>query len=95
MESAPESWSTNKRNDASQGGPTNLPTDDSAAVYKTAMDKTTENDNASNDCSSYHDSESKGAEPRDDCNEQKPDSIRKRPQDESSPKKYRYRLFWV
>jgi hypothetical protein len=32
---------------------------------------------------------------RDDSNEQKPDSKRKRPQDESSPKKYRYSVFWV
>jgi hypothetical protein len=64
-----------------------------AAVNETATGNAKEDDNANNDCSSHHQEDSKGAEPRDDSNEQKPDSKRKRPQDELSPNKYR--VFWV
>jgi hypothetical protein len=57
----------------------------------TAIGKATEDDIASNDCSNRpHHRDSKGAEPREDGNEQKPDSNkRKQPQNDSSPKKSR------
>jgi uncharacterized protein (DUF2164 family) len=62
-----------------------------AAVNETAMGKSAKDDNASNDCSSHqHHRDFKGPEPRDDHNKREPDSKkRKRPQDESIPKKYR------
>jgi hypothetical protein len=66
-----------------------------AAVNETRMAKTTKDENTSNDCSGYLPGDSKAAEPRDDSNEQNPGSKRKRPEEESSPKKYRYRVFWV
>jgi hypothetical protein len=61
-----------------------------AAVNETVVGKATEDDSASNDCSSHQQhGDFKGSEPRDDSNEQKPGSKRKRSRDESSPKKYR------
>jgi hypothetical protein len=66
-----------------------------AAVNETATGKTKEDANASNDCVSHHHEDAMGADPRDDSSEQKPDSKRKRLQDESSPKKCRYTVFWV
>jgi hypothetical protein len=61
-----------------------------------AMGKTTEDDDdddASNDCFRDHHGDSKGAEPRDESNEQKLHSKRKRPPDKWSPNKYP--VFWV
>jgi hypothetical protein len=66
-----------------------------AEANETGMDKTMKDENTSNDSFSYHHGDSKAAEPRDDTNKRKPDSKRKRSQDESSPQKYRYRVFWV
>jgi hypothetical protein len=60
----------------------------------TAVGKTTEgDDDASNDCFSHHHGDSKVAEPRDERNEQKLNSKRKRPPDEWSPNQYP--VLWV
>jgi hypothetical protein len=66
-----------------------------AAVNEATTGKAKEDANASNDCVSHHHEDAMGAEPRDDSSKQKPDSKRKRLQDESSPKKCRYTVFWV
>ena len=76
-----------------------------SAVNETGMVKTTQDEQTSNDCSSYHQlklllssyhhGDFKAAEPRDDSNEEKVGSKHKQLQDESSPPKYRYSVFWV
>jgi hypothetical protein len=66
-----------------------------AVVNETGMGKTMKDEITSTDFSSCHHGDSKGAESRDDSNERKPNSKRQRSQDESTPQKYRYRVFWV
>jgi hypothetical protein len=90
-QAGPPMWRKMRRKMATRTFPWTLP----AAVNETVTNKATEDDTASNDSSSPHHGDSKGAEPRDDSNEQKPDSKRKQSQDESSPKKFRYSVFWV